>query len=59
MALCQADKMLGLVTFHTEIGVDEHYESDVYFCKFREDVALTTCSTWQYISEQLMKVQLC
>ncbi len=48
VAYCQANKMLGLIAMHTDIGVDEQYKSDMYFCEFSEDVTLTTSSPRQY-----------
>ncbi len=42
VAYQQANKMLGLIAMHADIGVDEQYESGMYFCKFSEAVALAT-----------------
>ncbi len=53
MAYCQANKMLGLNALHADIGVDEQYESGMYFCKFSEDVSWATCSPRQYICENV------
>ncbi len=52
VAYCQADKMLGLVALHADIGVDEQYESGLYHCRFSEAVSLTTSSPRQYINKK-------
>ncbi len=36
----QADKMLGLIAMRADIGVDEEFESGMYFCRLTEDVEL-------------------
>ncbi len=38
VAYCQANKMLGLIAMHVDIGVDEQDESGMYFCKSSEYV---------------------
>ncbi len=53
VAYCEANKMLGLIALHADIGVDEQYESGMYFCKFSQDVALATSSPRQYICENI------
>ncbi len=53
MACCQPDKMLELLALQAYIGVDEQYESGMYFCKFSEDVTLATPSPKQYICKNL------
>ncbi len=53
VAYCQADKMLGLIALHTNIGLDERYESGMYFCKFSEDAPLATSSLRQYIFQNV------
>ncbi len=42
VAYWQADKMLGLVAFQANIGVDEQYQSGMYFCRFSEVRELAT-----------------
>ena len=44
VAFRQTDKMLGLVAMRSDIGVDEEYESGMYFCRMTEDVELTAFS---------------
>ncbi len=41
------------VAMHADIGVDEQYESGMYFCKFSEDMPLATSSSRQYICENV------
>ncbi len=53
VAYPQADKMLGLVPLQADIGVDDQYESGMYFCKLSEAVSLTTCSPRHYINKNL------
>ncbi len=53
VAYWQADKMLGLVALQADIGVDEQYESGMYFCRFSEAVALATSSPRHYINENM------
>ena len=53
VAYRQADKMLGLVALQADIGVDEQYESGMYFCRFSEAVALATSSPRHYINENV------
>ncbi len=45
--------MLGLMALQADIGVDEQYESGMYFCKFSGDVSLATSSPRQYICENV------
>ncbi len=45
--------MLGLVPFQANIGVDEQYQSGMYFCRFSETVELATSSPRQYINENV------
>ncbi len=45
--------MLGLIAMHADIGVDEQYESGMYFCKFSDNVTLATSSPRQYIFENV------
>ncbi len=52
-AYLQANKMLGLFAMHTDIGVDEQFESGIYFCKFNEDVSLATSSPRQNICQNV------
>ena len=40
----QADKMLGLIAMRADIGVDEEFESGMYFCRLTEDVELAAFS---------------
>ncbi len=47
------DMILGLVALQADIGVDEQYESGMYFCRFSEAVALATASPRQYINKNL------
>jgi hypothetical protein len=53
VAYREADKMLGLVAFQANIGVDEQYESGMYFCRFSEVRELATSSPRQYINENV------
>ncbi len=53
VAYRQADKMLGLVALQADIGIDEQYESGMYFCRFSEAVALVTSSPRHYINENV------
>ncbi len=45
--------MLGLVALQAYIGVDEQYESGMYFCRFSEAVAFATSSPRHYINENM------
>ncbi len=53
VAYREADKMLGLGAFQSFIGVDEQYQSGMYFCRFSEAVELATSSPRQYINENV------
>ncbi len=53
VAYHQANKMLGLITLRTDIGVDEQCQSGMYYCKFSDDVPLATPSPRQYICENV------
>ncbi len=53
VAYREADKMLGLVAFQANIGVDEQYQSGMYFCRFSEVRELATSSPRQYINENV------
>ncbi len=45
--------MLGLVALQADIGIDEQYESGMYFCRFSEAVTLATSSPRHYINENV------
>ncbi len=49
VAFCQAEKMLGLVAMRADIGVEKENESEMYFCRFTEDVEWETFSPKQHI----------
>ncbi len=53
VAYCQADIMLGVIALQADIGVDEQYDSGMYYCRFSEDVALETSSTRQHICQNV------
>ncbi len=44
-------KLMGLIALQADIGIDDHYESDMYYCRFSEDVSLATSSSRQYICQ--------
>ncbi len=50
---CQANKMLGLVSLQAEIGIDEQCESGINFCRFCEDMPLTSSSPKQNICKNV------
>ncbi len=49
VAFWQVNKMLGLVALQADIGIDQQYESGIYFCRFSEDVPLAIYISRQYI----------
>ncbi len=49
IAVCKAEKMLGLVAMRADIGIDKEYKSGIFFCRFTEDVELSTVSPKQHI----------
>ncbi len=53
VAYCEAHILLGLIALQAEMGVDEQYESGMYFFKFSEDVTLTSSSPKQYICQNV------
>ncbi len=53
VAYWQDDKMLGLVALQANIGVDEQYESSMYFCRYNEAVSLATSSPRHYINKNM------
>jgi hypothetical protein len=53
VAYREANKMLGLIALHADIGINEQYESGMYFCKFSEDMPLAASSPRQYICENV------
>ncbi len=53
VAYCQDDKMLGLIALQADIGVNEQYESGMYFCRFSEGVTLATSRSRQYFCQNV------
>ena len=45
--------MVGLLAFHADIGVDEQYESGLYYCRFCEVELLATSRPKEHIYENV------